>query len=181
MRVEPNVVIRENVCNQSSRHGVKPILIVVHSTESGNVPGSAKDLRAIANWFDNPQAQASSHVVTDADAQSARLVVDDRKAWAQAYYNPWALSIEQVGRAAQTHWAHAQVEETARWIALWHGRHDIPIRKGAVTKDGRITTTGVVRHSDLGNLGGGHSDPGDGYPLHECLEIARAIVNRKGT
>ena len=178
MRIEPNVVIREDVCNQSSRHGVDPILIVVHSTESTNIPDSARDLRAIVNWFDNPAAQASSHVCTDADGQSARMVPDDRKAWHVAYYNPWSLGIEQIGRAAQGHWAHAEVEETARWIALWHERHGIPIRKGRVTQDGRITLSGIVRHSELGNLGGGHSDPGDDFPLHDCLEIARRIVNR---
>ena len=178
MRVEPNVVIREDVCNQSTRHGTKPCLIVVHSTESSNVGHSATDLRAIVNWFDNPAAQASSHVVTDADAQSARCVNDSAKAWTQSFYNPWSLSIEQIGRASQSSWPSSQVEETARWIALWSERHKIPIRKGLVTKDGRITRTGVVRHSDLGNLGGGHHDPGAGFPLHECLQIARRIVNR---
>lgn len=178
MRIEPDVVIRENVCNQSSRHGVDPCLIVVHSTESSNIPDSARDLRAIADWFDNPSAQASSHVVVDSDGQSARLVPDTRKAWTQAYYNPWCLSIEMIGRAAQTRWAHAEVEEAARWIAMWHERHGIPIRKGAVSVDGRILRTGVVRHADLGRLGGGHSDPGASFPLAECHTIARSIVNR---
>jgi hypothetical protein len=178
MRVEPNVVIRENVRNQSSRNGCELRLIVVHSTESLNIPDSARDLRGIADWFDNPSAQASSHVVTDADGQSARLVPDDRKAWTQAFYNPWCLSIEQIGRAAAGHWAHAEVEESARWIAMWHERHNIPIRKGRVTADGRISQTGVIRHSELGRLGGGHSDPGKDFPLHDCLQIARRIARR---
>jgi hypothetical protein len=178
MRTEPNVVIRENVCNQSARGGADLRLIVVHSTESLNVPDSARDLRGIANWFDDPSSQASSHVVTDADGQSARLVPDDRKAWTQAFYNPWCLSIEQIGRAAAGHWADAEVEESARWIAMWNERHGIPIRKGAVTRDGRITRSGVIRHSELGSLGGGHADPGADFPLAECLRIARRIARR---
>lgn len=179
MRVEPNVVIRENVCNQSSRHGATKKLIAVHSTAGANIPNSARDLRGVVGWFDTPAAQASSHVITDSDAQSARCVPDDRKAWTQAYFNPWCLSIENIGEGDTHHVATAQLEECARWIALWHKRYDIPIRKGAVTIDGRITQTGVIRHSELGNLGGGHSlCPGSGFDLHACLEIARGIANR---
>jgi N-acetyl-anhydromuramyl-L-alanine amidase AmpD len=165
------------VCNKSTRHGQKPILIVVHDTEGGNVQGS-KDLRGVGNWFDNSNSQASAHVCTDAEGQSARYVFDDDKAWACAYYNAPSLSIEQIGFANQTHWPHAQIEETARWIALWSHRHDIPIRKGVVSRDGRVIKRGVIRHSDLGNLGGGHHDPGPHFPLANCLVIARKIARR---
>jgi hypothetical protein len=34
MRRYPNVVVRRSVHNQSSRNGIKPQIIVVHSTES---------------------------------------------------------------------------------------------------------------------------------------------------
>ena len=58
-----------SVRNQSSRNGVAPRIIVLHSTESDNRDGLA-DLRAVAGWFDNPKAQASSHVIVDAEGNS---------------------------------------------------------------------------------------------------------------
>lgn len=170
----PNVVIRRDVANQSSRNGIKPTLIVIHSTESDNRKGST-DLAAIASFFDNPSVQASSHVVTDADGHSARMVDDDRKAWHCAGYNSVSLGIEQVGRAAQGAWQDKEVEETARWIAYWSNKHSIPIRKGQVS-NGRVVRSGVLRHSDLGAIGGGHHDPGPSYPFEKVLRRARVLA-----
>lgn len=175
-RVTPHVVVRRNVRNQSSRNGVKPKLIVVHATESSNRPGSS-DLAAIGEWFDNPASQASSHVCTDADGNSARYVLDDKKAWHCAGFNSVSLGIEQVGRAAQDSWTRDELRETARWIARWSKRHGIPIRKGEV-RGGQVTKSGVLRHSELGVVGGGHSDPGGGYPLHAVLNLARFYKGR---
>jgi hypothetical protein len=50
----PRPEVTKIVRNQSSRNGIKPKLIVLHSTESKNVPGLS-DLQAIGNWFDNPK------------------------------------------------------------------------------------------------------------------------------
>jgi|tagenome__1003787_1003787.scaffolds.fasta_scaffold20989884_1 hypothetical protein len=177
MRTEPNVIHRTEVRNQSSRHGTKPCLIIIHDTEGGNVKGTG-DLRGVGAWFNNPVAQASAHVCTDGEGQSARYVDDKNKAWHCAFFNAPALGIEQIGFANQRAWPKPQVEETARWIALWHKRHGIPIRKGKVSRDGRVVRSGVLRHSELGNLGGGHHDPGDHFPMSDCLKIARSIARR---
>jgi N-acetyl-anhydromuramyl-L-alanine amidase AmpD len=91
-RVDPRVTVRRLVRNQSSRNGVKPRLIVVHATESGNRPGDS-DLAAIGTWFDNPASQASSHVCTDADGHSGRFVLDAHKAWHCAGFNSVSLGI----------------------------------------------------------------------------------------
>jgi N-acetyl-anhydromuramyl-L-alanine amidase AmpD len=171
MRIHPKVVVRRNVRNQSARSVSKPDLIVVHTTESHNRPGNA-DLAAIGDWFNNPAAQASSHVCTDADGTSARYVPDSRKAWAQAAFNSRALSIEQIGQAAQGKWADAELDETARWIARWSKKYGIPIRRS----DG--SRSGVTRHMDLGAAGGGHSDPGVRYPIDDVLRRARAFKKR---
>lgn len=173
VRYRPNVVFTSLSPNQSSRNGARPRLIVVHSTESENRPGES-DLRGVASWFANPAAQASSHVIVDADGNSARIVEDNRKAWTQAWFNPWSLSVEQVGRASQTQWARDELRETARWIARWSVLFDIPATKGVVDPvTGRVIKAGVVRHSDLGNRGGNHNDPGDGYPLASTLALSR--------
>lgn len=171
MRLKPKIVIDTKVRNRSSRAGVKPQIVTLHSTESHHRPGNA-DLAAIAAWFDDPAANASSHVVTDADGHSARLVPDDERAWTCAAYNAVSLNIEQIGFASQDDWAEAELKETARWIAKWSLKHDIPIQHGRAS-NGQVRRAGVVCHSELGAEGGGHSDPGRGYPMGKVLDLAR--------
>jgi SAM-dependent methyltransferase len=49
--------------------------------------------------------------------------------------------------------------------------HDIPIRKARV-EGGSVQRPGVIRHSELGALGGNHADPGP-YDMHAMLSLAR--------
>lgn len=177
-RVNPHVSVRRIVCNKSGRFGTRPVLIVVHATESPNVAGVA-DLQSVGAWFDNPEAEVSSHVCTDAEGYSARFVADAMKAWHVANYNRMSLGIEQIGYASAGTWTEAEQRETARWIARWSVMHGIPIQKGKVSPHRvEVVRAGVVRHSDLGPLGGGHSDPGRGYPLHDVLVMAREYRRR---
>lgn len=170
-RFRPNVDLRNLDIPHSGRNGAQIQLIVVHDTEGANLPG-VKDLRTLGDVFRD--RGVSAHVGDDADGNSARYVRDEFKAWHCAYWNPPALGIEQIGFAAQGHWPTAQLNETARWIAYWDTQHPgIVIRKGAVSRDGRILRPGVVRHSDLGHLGGNHGDPGSKYPLALVLRKAR--------
>jgi N-acetyl-anhydromuramyl-L-alanine amidase AmpD len=174
-RIYPKVVVRRDVRNQSARTG-KIDLIVIHTTESHNRPGNA-DLAAIGAWFDNPAAQASAHVCTDADGTSARYVADGAKAWHVASFNSRALGIEQIGQAAQGEWAKAELKETARWCAYWSKKHNIPLRRS------NGSSSGVTRHMDLGAAGGGHHDPGPSYPIDYVLKKAqsyRRLMFRKG-
>lgn len=171
LRTRPKVVIEQEVVNQSSRGGITPQIIVLHSTESHNRPGP-QDLAGVVSWFNTRGASASSHVITDADGLSARCVHDARKAWTQAAYNSVSLSVEQVGFASQSEWPSRQLNETARWIALWSRRWAIPIRRGIVL-NGRVIRKGVVTHKQLGQLGGGHVDPGKGFPMRDVLRRAK--------
>jgi hypothetical protein len=171
-RYRPRVVYRRRSPNQSSRRGVRPRLIVIHSTESSNIRGSSRDLRGVADYLCRPSVQASSHVITDGDGNSARLVDDRAKAWTCAHYNGVSLNIEQIGRAASERWTRDEIRETARWVARWSKMYGIPIRQGAV-RDGRVVRSGVVTHKQLGRLGGGHVDPGPRYPFTAMLRLAR--------
>lgn len=171
VRAKPDVDLTMNVRNQSDRSvGMGDVgIIVLHDTESHNRSG-LDDLRAIGNWFDNPPAQASSHTATDAEGNSARYVPDTRKAWHVGAYNSVSLGIEQIGWASQSSWPNAQVDETARWIALWSKQWGIPIQQARV-RGGSVLTPGVITHNDL-DLND-HTDPGPNYPFERCLKRAR--------
>lgn len=171
MRAFQDVKIKRYVVNKSSRNGVKPRLIVIHDTEGANIKGIA-DLRGLGDFFDRSAVQASSHVATDAEGQSARYVRDTDKAWHCAGYNSVSLGIEQIGFASQTKWPAAQIDETARWVAHWSRHYKIPIRRGRVAF-GRVLRSGVVTHAQLGAIGGGHHDPGKHYPFKHMLKRAK--------
>lgn len=144
--------------NRSARNGVKPRVIVLHSTE-GAYDGAV-------SWLCNSASQASAHVVVSKTGESTRLVPDAEKAWHVASDNPFTLGIEQEGFAAQASWPDAQLETTAAWIAYWARKYDIPIVHSV--------THGVCQHSDLGAAGGGHHDCGPAYPFDRVLLMARA-------
>ncbi len=174
--------------NQSSREGSRPSLIVLHTTSDPRSrsqpvhdrPG-IKDLRRLGAWFDDPRTQVSSHVANDAEGNDARYVRDARKAWTQRAYNGAGLSIEQIGSAGfdRHKWLverEAQLGNTAKWIAHWHRRWGIPIRR-ARESGGIVTRSGVATHNQLGRAGGGHHDPGPGYPFKRVLRMARSIAS----
>lgn len=174
-RLGPNVVVRKTSPCQSEREPVPLNLIVLHDTEGHNVKG-AGDLELLGQIFGTLSAERSSHVATDADGNSARFVSDRRKAWHCVSYNSASLGIEQIGVVTQSKadWRRnwPQLRETARWIALWSFRYNIPIRRATVS-GGHVIRSGVTRHMDLGSAGGGHVDPGENYPFGRVLQMAR--------
>lgn len=163
------------VRNCSSRNGATPRLIVIHTTEGSNRPGIS-DLQGLAEYFDNPAVQASSHVANDAEGHDIRMVADGDKAWTEAADNPFSLSIEQIAFSSwsRDEWfSHPhQLANTANWIAYWSAKFDIPIRRGAAPA-GYLLRSGVAAHKWLGFAGGGHSDPGPGFPWRYVLLMAR--------
>jgi len=132
------------VGNQSSRGGAAPSLIVVHTTTDpdGGRPvfrdrPGLKDLKRLGRWFDNPRSAVSSHVANDAQGHDARYVRDRRMAWTEVAFNSVGLSIEQVGtdEYSRRTWLRQrapQLENTAYWIAHWHRKWGIPMRRAQV-------------------------------------------------
>jgi N-acetyl-anhydromuramyl-L-alanine amidase AmpD len=150
--------------------GAKYLLLVVHDTESPNAPG-IQDLEAIRAWFSNPNAQASANYVDDTQGNTLQMVDPATEtAWHVAYFNQWAIGVEQVGYASQTKWPLLQVEATARVFAHWATTYGIPIRRGKVNGC-TIVKPGIVFHADLGLCGGGHHDPGPNYPIAELIRL----------
>ena len=152
------------VRNRSSRNGAKPCRVVVHTTESHNRPGR-NDVDSVHSWFDNPAAQASSHVIIDMEGHSTTCVLDQDKAWTQAAYNPTSLSIEFIGIAAGNEWRLAGLKKGAKFTAYWCRKYDIPVKWSSVR--------GICGHKDLGAAGGGHVDPGPNFPRARFLALVR--------
>lgn len=142
--------------NRSARNVEIPTLIVLHATE-----GSAQ---SAIGWLTSRESMASAHLVVSRTGETTRLVPDSEKAWHAVAVNSFSLGIEQEGRSAQTEWPDAQLETVARWVAYWSAKYNIPIRYS--------TTAGVCRHSDLGEAGGNHGDPGSNYPFDRVLKRA---------
>lgn len=162
------------VVNRSSRRGVEPSVIFIHTTESHDRPGR-QDVDSIHAWFDNPASGASSHVIVGDGGESTTCVPDEEKAWTQVRFNPVGLSIELIGWASTPRWRwlkrEKQLNKAAKFMAYWSKKYDIPLRRGSAYA-GEITKTGVLAHSDLGAAGGGHHDPGPGFPMDRLIQKA---------
>jgi hypothetical protein len=103
-------------------------------------------------------------------------VRDGRKAWTEVAFNSVSLSIEQIGTDEYSRgtWP-AQPQNTAEWIAHWHRRWGIPISRAKVGGS-TVVRPGVTTHAKLGGAGGGHDDPGPGYPFGHVLVLARSLA-----
>lgn len=146
--------------NRSSRKGQHPTGIVVHETE-GSFLGAV-------SWLCNPQAQASAHVVLKEDgSQCAQLVPWHEKAWHAVNANSYTMGLEMAGFTAKGN-DPMQLRKAARIVAFWGHNFGIPMRQGDMHGTG-----GVVRHRDLGEYGGGHSDPG-GFDWEDFLALCDA-------
>lgn len=144
------------VRNYSYRPAGAPVLLgVIHWTGSRFGTGEA-----IVRWFDDPRAQASSNYIVDQGGACWLTVADAAKAWTQAGFNPWSVSVEIVNAGVQPLFHDAQ--QRARVVALmhhWHNAFRIPYRHARVSGC-RVTRSGFLAHRDLGQCGGGHPDVG---------------------
>jgi len=164
-----NMLLRQHY---SSREGGRVHLLVLHTTEGDGT------LEGLKNIFENEEA--SSHYGVDARGNIARYVNDQFKAWTECNFNPVGLSLEQIGYAAFTrsYWFHArhgQLEGTATWLVYGHIHHGVPLHRGEVANGG-VIRDGIVQHRDLGLIGCGHSDCGDGYPQDYVTLLARYYI-----
>lgn len=145
------------VRNQSSRHGVRPQLQVLHYTVSPNRPGWS-DVNAVVALFNRTASQASSNFVIDAEGNCAYIVPIEAKAWTQAAGNPFAISYEIIDSGNESVYLPKPGLDKLRSVMHQVAqRTGIPLRQGAV--NGCVPTrTGIVQHKDFGLCGGGHID-----------------------
>jgi len=148
-----------------------PSLIVIHSTEGATASSAA-------NWFMNPDAKGSAHVVVGEDG-CFRTLPDAVNAAGAGEVNPRALHLEFAGFAGRDRsWWLTQsrtLEQGARQIAEWSRLYGIPLQRIGVA-DLRAGRAGVATHADVvAAFSGTHWDPGPGFPLDVLLARARAI------
>lgn len=145
------------VRNMSNRTAT-PRLIVWHYTVSPDTPGWA-DNDALTAMSNNPANGVSWHFsIGRKDGNCAYNVPLTMKAWTQGNANSYSVGIEVIARGNEG--AYVEGAGRSRLIKVTReiGRRlSIPMRKGAVSGC-TPTRSGIVRHIDLGQCGGGHVD-----------------------
>lgn len=142
----PTLHWKESPNFSDRKPGVALDLIVVHDTEGGYA--------SAVSWFANSHSKVSAHIVLKEDGSEATQTVPySKKAWHCSSFNSRSIGLEMAGFAKQGYgereWAVA-----ARIVAFLLHKHGLPDR-WARNGEG----SGFCRHYDLGQAGGGHTDP----------------------
>lgn len=155
----------------SSRGGVAVTTIVLHTAEG------ATTYQSLGSWFQNPNANVSSHVgIDDTPNTVGEYVPRSGKAWTQGDANGFSVSAELCAFASWSpaEWAAhpTMLANTAAWIAEEAAALGIPIAKLSAAQAQDPNARGVCQHADLGSMGGGHWDCGPSFPIDQVLAMA---------
>ena len=165
------------------RGGHRPRLIVIHTMETPETEGRAKQ---VAQWFAGTTApQASAHYMCD-DKQVLQSVLEADTSWAVDDFalNQESISIEHAGSASQTpaQWADAystaELKVSAALATDIAKRWGIPAVKLTPT-DVLNGKSGFVGHNDITiakHIAGGHSDPGTNFPWTQYLNLVKETL-----
>lgn len=125
--------------------------IVLHDTEGG--------YSGAVSWFGQTQSQVSAHFVVREDGlEVTQMVPTSKKAWHVAAYNSQSIGIEMAGFAAKGFSAE-ELRRAARLVAYLAGAYRVPAKLAVPDAAGHLPA-GITFHQLLGQLGGGHHDPG---------------------
>ncbi len=166
--------------NYSSRGGATVRLIVIHTAEG------ATTIESLGSFFANPSSDVSSHAGADDKAGTiGEYVKRGSKAWTAANANPVAVQLELCGFASWSRdvWRnkHANMlDNCARWIAEEAAAFGVPIVKLS-SSQAQGSGRGICAHSELGSWGGGHSDPGSGFPFDDVIAAAKRYAGGGGS
>ena len=114
------------------RHATRGVILHVAASEASSLHG----------WFDNPAAQASSHLYVRRDGTLEQYVPMEQSAWTSGTASYTTIGVETQG-GADGPWTPEQVEALARICAWAHTTYDIPLR--AMTSS-RASERGVGWH-----------------------------------
>lgn len=175
----PKYAIRHDydAVHHSGTRGLSAIhLIVLHDMEVTAYDAAAE---AVGRYFEMKASGGSTNY--GVDNNSIQSYLDDNVIpWGAPSVNTNGLHIEQMGKASWTtaQWhklAAGTLDRTAWLVAQKSKKLGIPIRTltDAQVKSG---SKGVTTHKQVTrayHVYGGHTDPGDGYPLGFVLDLAR--------
>ncbi len=156
-------------------------MIVIHSTE-GDTAGSA------AGWFADSRSGGSTQYVVDDDACYAPLpesVVPWGAEGCDANVGGVHIEIAGYARWSRDEWLAlpGRIDKAAAIVADVGRRYGIPIRRlspGEIRSGGAaggVVARGIATHAEITaacGIAGGHTDPGEGFPMDRLIAIARA-------
>jgi N-acetyl-anhydromuramyl-L-alanine amidase AmpD len=107
--VTPQVNIKRESPNQSTRAGTKIDMIVLHNT--------AGDFEPSVSWLCNPKAEASAHLVISREGTTAQLVPFAAKAWHAGHgaTNSRSIGIEVVATKTERGMTDIQEQVVIAW------------------------------------------------------------------
>jgi N-acetylmuramoyl-L-alanine amidase len=166
--------------NYSSRSESSVRLIVLHTAEG------SRNFRDLGAFFASRSSGVSSHVgIDDEKGTIGEYVKRPNKAWTQGNFNSQAVSVEMCAapinsqypcgaRWSADEWNRhpGMLQNVADWIREESEHFGIPITRLSASQ-AQGSGHGVCGHVDLGQAGGGHSDPGPNFPWDHVLDLAR--------
>lgn len=158
----------------------QPTVVIIHSVESGIVPGLGEQLAL--GWFRNPSNETSAHGISDPAAETD-MVPDAERAWHCGTGNAYSLGFEHTGRAAFTR-AEWTTPDGLKMLRLSAARtakacrdHGIPARWLSLAQMA-AGAKGLATHNDARLVWGGttHTDPGPGFPYDLYLQYVNEAL-----
>lgn len=157
-------------------------LVVIHTMEAAEKPGTAL---AVAKWFAGPNApQASAHFCVDADVMVHCVRLHD-VAWAAPGANNDGVHIEHSGFAGQTpeqwkdDYSRRLLDRSSFLVASLCARFGIPARKLTVDEVRDKRCPGICGHYDVSLAFGKstHTDPGKSFPWPDYIALVEDALN----
>lgn len=163
-------VLAVDRAEQGNVHGsLNPRVILLHSTESHDRPGSS-DVKGILTFLEGHPESLGIHYVIDKEGNVGRGARHHQMVYHARGANSFSIGIEQVGFAHSTEWKRhdrlQQLETVAKTLAYISAVERIPLKHSV--------SHGVAMHRDF--PAGGHTDPGvpkAEYPFHYVLRLAQ--------
>lgn len=154
----------------------KPVRVVLHDTECHDAKGITEIEGVVNYWWAHPYPHGTrngAHFVVDEDGNIGQVAPIDHILQHTGGANTGSVGIEQIGFASFSDHAWLQrpkqLAAVAQLLAWLHGIAGIPLELS--------TSRGVSTHAMQSKIhpeSEGHTDPGNGYPLHHVLGIARS-------
>jgi N-acetyl-anhydromuramyl-L-alanine amidase AmpD len=158
------------------RYGAAITAVIIHSMESQEKPGTARN---VAHWFAGATApKASAHYNVDAD-EIVQCVRESDMAWGAPGANRQGVHIEHAGRASQTadQWGDAfsaaMLRRSAALVADICRRNNIPIKRIG-PDELKSGARGICGHDTVSKafpVKGAHTDPGVGFPWAKYIAM----------